>query len=66
MAVTAVEDAILSGDVKTALVVLKGLGLLNEQRPFIGPTTAGEVQGQWDEVARRKKNEELLRSEFSF
>lgn len=60
MAIGAVEDAILEGDVKTALMVLKGLGWLDEQRRLIGPTNAAGVMKQWNDAERRAKEHELL------
>ena len=60
MAVGAVEDAILNGDVKTAITVLKGLGWLDETRRFIGPTTAVGVTKQWEDADKKRKDEEFF------
>ncbi len=53
-ALDVVEGAVAAGDVRAALTVLKGAGVLRGEQPPIGPDTAEEVQEEQDErlVAR--------------
>jgi len=60
-AVTAVGGALEKGDVRTALTVLKALGLISQ--PKTGPTSVEEVKRE-QEVERKNREGALVRREM--
>ena len=65
-AAEAVEQAVKEGDVRTALAVLKGTGILAGERPVIGPEDPTEAEEEAELVAGERDSLRVQRRLLAF